>query len=139
MQRTDVVAAIIIRDGRILLTQRKRGKAFEYKWSTPGGKVEPGEHDHIALRRECLEEVNASLGDVSPLPTLTVALDSPRVACPLRVYYYLAPLSSDSHEPRPMEGQGFGWFTADDLERLELTPADEARRAELVMLVRGAQ
>lgn len=137
MKRVDVVAAIIIRDGRVLLTQRKRGKPFAHRWCIPGGGVEEGESHEVALGRECREEVNATierptLADVEPV---IVDLGGGRS---VEVFYYIAPLAEDSHEPRPMEGQGFGWFTADDLERLELTPADEARRDELVKLVRGA-
>lgn len=139
MQRIDVVAAIIIRDHLAMLTQRKRGKVFAYRWCIPGGKVENGETHERALRRECIEEVNASIAILDYKPVLSVTLDPPIVVMPLIVHYYLTPLALDSHEPRPMEGQGFGWFTADDLEHLELTPADEARRAELVTLVRGAQ
>ena len=38
-----VVAAIIEREGKLLVCQRKRGRNFELKWEFPGGKVEPGE------------------------------------------------------------------------------------------------
>ena len=39
----DVVAAVIERDGRILICQRKTGQKYAGKWEFPGGKVEPGE------------------------------------------------------------------------------------------------
>ena len=54
---TTVVAAVIERDGRILICQRRRGQAHELKWEFPGGKVEVGENAEAALRRELREEL----------------------------------------------------------------------------------
>ena len=54
---TTVVAAVIERDGRILICQRRRGQAHELKWEFPGGKLEPGESPEVALRRELREEL----------------------------------------------------------------------------------
>jgi 8-oxo-dGTP diphosphatase len=52
-----VVAAVIERDGRILIGQRKRGARHSLKWEFPGGKVEPGEDPRDALARELREEL----------------------------------------------------------------------------------
>jgi 8-oxo-dGTP diphosphatase len=62
---TTVVAAVIERDGRILICQRRRGQAHELKWEFPGGKVEAGETPEVALRRELREElaIEATLDD----------------------------------------------------------------------------
>ncbi len=54
---TTVVAAVIERNGRILICQRRRGQAHELKWEFPGGKLEPGESPEGALRRELREEL----------------------------------------------------------------------------------
>jgi len=61
--RVDVVAAVIERDGRVLICQRKGGR-HALKWEFPGGKVEPGEHLADALRRELREElgIDAEIG-----------------------------------------------------------------------------
>jgi 8-oxo-dGTP diphosphatase len=60
----DVVAAVIERDGRILICQRKRGERHALKWEFPGGKVEPGEDSVSALARELREElqIEAKIG-----------------------------------------------------------------------------
>jgi 8-oxo-dGTP diphosphatase len=60
---TTVVAAVIERDGRILICQRRKGQAHELKWEFPGGKVEAQETPETALRRELREElgIEASL------------------------------------------------------------------------------
>jgi mutator protein MutT len=60
-----VVAAVIERDGKILIAQRKPGGRHPLKWEFPGGKVEPGEDDRAALARELREElgIDAQIGD----------------------------------------------------------------------------
>ncbi len=52
-----VVAAIIERDGRVLICQRKPGQSHPLEWEFPGGKKEPGETPPEALRRELHEEL----------------------------------------------------------------------------------
>jgi 8-oxo-dGTP diphosphatase len=52
-----VVAAVLEREGRILIGQRKRGGKHALKWEFPGGKVEPGEEPRAALARELREEL----------------------------------------------------------------------------------
>lgn len=60
-----VVAAVIEREGRILIGQRKRTGRHALKWEFPGGKVEPGEEHRAALARELREElgIDATIGD----------------------------------------------------------------------------
>lgn len=52
-----VVAAVIKREGRVLICQRAAGKRHALKWEFPGGKVEPGEEPRQALARELEEEL----------------------------------------------------------------------------------
>jgi 8-oxo-dGTP diphosphatase len=61
----DVVAAVIERDGSILICQRKPGGRHPLKWEFPGGKVEPGEDSRQALARELREElaIEARIGE----------------------------------------------------------------------------
>jgi len=61
--RVDVVAAVIERNGSVLICQRKGGR-HALKWEFPGGKVEPGETAPDALRRELREElgIEAEIG-----------------------------------------------------------------------------
>ena len=53
----EVVAGLIVRDGRVLVCQRSAASKFPLKWEFPGGKVEPGEDPSEALRRELREEL----------------------------------------------------------------------------------
>src|SRR6516225_4802769 len=60
-----VVAALIVRDGRVLVCQRTRHQTMPLKWEFPGGKIEDGEQPRDALRRELDEElgIDAQIGD----------------------------------------------------------------------------
>jgi 8-oxo-dGTP diphosphatase len=59
-----VVAAVIERQGVVLICQRKAGQKHALKWEFPGGKVEPGETPIAAIRRELEEElgIRAQIG-----------------------------------------------------------------------------
>lgn len=59
-----VVAAVISRDGEILICQRRHDDSFPLRWEFPGGKIEPGEEQRAALLRELREElgVEATIG-----------------------------------------------------------------------------
>jgi 8-oxo-dGTP diphosphatase len=52
-----VVAAIILQKGQILICQRTRHQTMPLKWEFPGGKIEPGEEERAALERELEEEL----------------------------------------------------------------------------------
>jgi mutator protein MutT len=59
-----VVAAVILRQGEVLIGQRRPGDWNEFKWEFPGGKVEAGESPRDALARELTEElgIQAEIG-----------------------------------------------------------------------------
>src|SRR5215470_2191701 len=65
MTTTVVAAAVVERDGRILVTRRIKGTHLEGYWEFPGGKCESGETLHACLNRELQEElaVDAIVGD----------------------------------------------------------------------------
>lgn len=56
-----VVAALIVRRGRVLLSQRRADQSFPLAWEFPGGKVEPGERPEDALVREIDEELGCTV------------------------------------------------------------------------------
>ena len=56
--RVIVVAALIEKNGLILIGQRKRNGRHGLKWEFPGGKVEQGESPRVALERELQEELS---------------------------------------------------------------------------------
>src|SRR6478672_5318570 len=66
MQIIDVVIAAIVRDGKVLIAQRRANDSFAGFWEFPGGKREPGESIEECLRRDLREElgIDAELGEV---------------------------------------------------------------------------
>ena len=62
---TDVTAAILIRDNKILIAQRKLTDNQGGKWEFPGGKIKKDETARQCLTREMKEEfgINVSVGE----------------------------------------------------------------------------
>ncbi|OGW93312.1 MAG: NUDIX hydrolase [Omnitrophica bacterium RIFCSPLOWO2_01_FULL_45_24] len=60
-----VTAAILEKDGNILIARRRKGRTLGGKWEFPGGKIEPGETPQGCLRRELKEEfdIETEVGD----------------------------------------------------------------------------
>lgn len=55
-----VVVGILIRDGKVLVCQRRRGSCYQLHWEFPGGKLEIGEPFHQTLERELREELGVT-------------------------------------------------------------------------------
>lgn len=66
-----VAVGVLIRDGRLLACQRKRGFRHELKWEFPGGKVETGESIHQTLSRELREELGITNIQLQQFSTIT--------------------------------------------------------------------
>ena len=60
-----VVAGLIHREGKLLICQRRADGSFPLKWEFPGGKVEEGESDVDALRRELREELTIEMREAA--------------------------------------------------------------------------
>lgn len=60
-----VAAAVLEKDGKILIARRMAGDALAGKWEFPGGKLEPGETPPECLRRELAEEfgIDSEIGE----------------------------------------------------------------------------
>ncbi len=130
----EVVAGIVVRDGRVLLIQRSPKTKYGWLWASPGGKVEAGESHVDALRRELREEV----GLVGRVRLQLYVVPFADVPVPFQVTFYEVDVGDQ--EPRALDGVvGFGWFSASELERgaVELTPANAAVRMALVGWLEG--
>lgn len=113
-----VAAAVVIRDGRILLTKRLPKGHLPSLWEFPGGKLEPDESPEDAVVRECREEIGCV---VRPLDILDVAYhryDSKTVL----VLFYECELVSGEVEHRQVASHA--WVTAAELASHELPAAD---------------
>lgn len=118
MKTIEVVAAIIIKDGKVFATQRGYGQ-WQGWWEFPGGKIEGGERPQEVLVREIREELDAEIevGDLLE----TIEWDYPDFH--LTMHCFLCSLLSDSF--RLNEHEAAAWLTPDILHSVRWLPADE--------------
>ncbi len=67
----DVCAAVVFREGRLLLATRRPGSRGEGRWEFPGGKCEPGESLEETIRRELREELAFPVTCATPVATFS--------------------------------------------------------------------
>ena len=124
MKTIEVVAAIIIRDGKIFATQRGYGE-WKGWWEFPGGKIEPGECPQEALVREIREELDAEI-EVGELLE-TVEWDYPDFH--LKMHCFICSLVSESVHLN--EHEAATWLTRETLRSVKWLPADEGILAKM--------
>jgi mutator protein MutT len=122
----EVVSAVIVRDARILLTQRKVLQDFAWTWECCGGKIEMGESHSAGLLRELREEIGVNQATVAPMHIFRHQVTRPDGTLVL-VFFYPVTLTGILN-PVPREGQGIGWFTEPQMRSMDLTPGNFAAR-----------
>lgn len=122
MRTVVVAAAVVIEDGRVLLTQRKSGTHLAGAWEFPGGKVEPGEDPRAALERELREElgIETTAGEVVDV-TFHRYEEAQKAVLLL---FFEASRTADSPAPSPLDVAAFKWATGADLDPARFPPAD---------------
>lgn len=117
-----VAAAVVIRGGRVLLSQRKSGTHLAGAWELPGGKVEPDEDPKDAARRELREElgVDVEVGEILEVTFHRYAEKS------VLLLFYEASLAPGSPEPSAIDVAAVKWAAADELLDELFPPADVA-------------
>jgi 8-oxo-dGTP diphosphatase len=116
VDRIRVVAAVIEREGKLLVCQRPRHKRHGGLWEFPGGKLEPGEDDLAAVRRELREELD--------IEALSVAEECFRMDDDGSHFTIVFVPTVIAGTPRPLEHEAIMWADAEDLSRLDLAPSD---------------
>jgi mutator protein MutT len=124
VEAVEVVAAVVERDGRYLITRRLEGTHLAGLWEFPGGKILPGEQPENALRRELKEElgVDAAVGELIQTVDWTYPEKS------VRLLFFRCALAA---EPTPLEGQEMRWIAGADLRSYSFPEADATLIARL--------
>ncbi len=148
-----VVAAVVERDGRYLITQRRENAVLPNLWEFPGGRVEERETDSEALERERVERfeqvcrrkfpadelehlsraigMDERLGAHVSVGELISFVSHPYEKYTVDLYLYQCDLRGpDSLESRAVKD--FRWVTSDEFDRYSFTPADEASMNKLL-------
>ncbi len=121
-----VVAAVIERDGRYLITQRRKSAVLPLLWEFPGGRVESGETDSDALRREVLHRLGV---EVEPGQLISY-VNHPYERYAVDLYLYECRILRG--EPSAANVNDFQWATSAEFDRYAFTPADELSMSKLL-------
>jgi len=113
----EVVAAVVVRNGAVLLCQREQGPHLPLLWEFPGGKIDPGETPRQALARELREEldVDATIGE----QIAEVEHHYPEKSVRIRFFHAMI-----SGEPRAVIHRQLRWIERAALPDYDVQPAN---------------
>ncbi len=116
----EVTAAIIRKDGKILICQRPNSKACGLLWEFPGGKTEVGESGKACVIRECQEELDVVLHVMSQAAETTYVYPDRSV----HIRFYFCRIAAGT--PVMKEHRDIRWVTPEELGQFPFCPADKA-------------
>lgn len=122
-----VVAAVIERDRRLLIGQRRRNDTSPLKWEFPGGKVEAGETPEDALARELKEELGVSLRKWVPIGRVVHKYAG--TSEELEILFFAAAISQGEIVPRTFEETA--WVLPKELGEYDFLAANAGLVANL--------
>ena len=123
-----VVAAVLERDGRYLITQRRASAVLPLLWEFPGGRVESSESDASALKRELFHRLGVTIEPGQLISFVT----HPYEKYAVDLFLYECELTGG--EPRPLNVADFRWVRSAEFDRYPFTPADELSMSKLLGL-----
>jgi mutator protein MutT len=112
---TEVAVAILRKDKKILICQRKRGGRYALKWEFPGGKLEPGETIEQCLRRELREELSIEIQSIERIETHAAYYEDGGM---FNVAYCF--VSGFNREPHNNIFEQIRWVTMNELKQMDL-------------------
>ncbi|WP_299326590.1 (deoxy)nucleoside triphosphate pyrophosphohydrolase [Parasphingopyxis sp.] len=114
-------AALVDRDGRILVQKRPEGRPMAGLWEFPGGKCEPGETPETALIRELKEELGVETEQSCLAPACFAS--EPLGDKHLLLLIYVC--RKWTGIPQPKEAPELKWVYPHELHGLDMPPADK--------------
>ena len=121
----DVAAALVFREGKLLITQRHADDHLGGLWEFPGGKREPDETFPGCLIRELREELGIEVEAGELVVSLTHAYPEKTV------YLKFYRCRWKQHEPQPLGCPAFKWVMAAELKDYTF-PAADARLLDML-------
>ena len=118
LPHVDVTAAVIRKDGRILIAQRPFGGRLGGLWEFPGGKVEPGESLPQCLRREIKEELGVRI----KVGKAITSIDHAYTHFKITLHAFECELLSG--KPQALQVQDFKWVRMSDLGKYAFARTD---------------
>lgn len=104
--------AVVVRDARFLVIRRSRHVSAPRKFCFPGGKIEQGESEEVALRRELQEELGCEV-----VPQRCVWRSE--TSWGVQLAWWLASIGPETDlTPHPDEVESFHWLTGDEMRAL---------------------
>lgn len=133
METKKVIAALILRDSKILIAQRGKKDAFYGKWEFPGGKMEEGETEQETLARELNEEIgiHAKIGDYF----CSSFFEHHGATWEMRAYF----VRSFTGEIELREHQEVQWVAIKDLPSYDMPDPDKPIVKKLFKLIKNEQ
>ena len=128
MKTVIVVVALIIEQGKILITQRKKDSSQAFLWEFPGGKVKEGEEPREALRRELMEELEIEV----EVGMIFDAVFYSYPEYPILLLVYRCRVEKGS--PKPIACHDLRWVPLRELAKFPMPPADDPIRKHLLSL-----
>ena len=113
-----VTAAVIEKEGRILIARRKEGWRHAGKWEFPGGKQEPGETLFQTLQREIMEELGVIIEVGEAFGVYRHAYTHFKIT----LHAFLCSLMEG--EPQPLQVQSLKWVDVEELENFAMGKVD---------------
>ncbi|MBI1221126.1 MAG: NUDIX domain-containing protein [Bacteroidetes bacterium] len=113
-----VVCAIVVHEGKVLAVKKAAHQSYAGKWEFPGGKVEAGESDKQALKREIIEELKVEI--IANMRLDTVFYEENSRIIELRPYICEISLGDVTLQ----EHAALNWASISELEQLDWAPAD---------------
>jgi 8-oxo-dGTP diphosphatase len=135
-QTVVVAAAIVVEEGRVLVTQRKAGSHLAGAWEFPGGKVMQGEDPREAVRRELAEELGVDVVAGEILDVTFHRYDDAQKT--VLLLFFEAARAPGSADPRVIDVAAFAWARHDELDPSRFPPADVAVLAKVRARLRPA-
>jgi len=121
-RRYAVVAGIFIKDGHVLMGRRAPSEnRFANFWEFPGGKIEAGETDEIALKREIFEELGCDM--LRAKHFLNLEWDYPDRVVDLR-FYFMELETQDVSKMTLAAHTELSWYPLEETKNLEALPAN---------------